>query len=120
MSLRKPTQMRRRTVLQNPGRIIVHPEKGAAVSAVRHVTIMLPASPVVHLAIGPYHELPGDIDGVDDAGSLPDDIAQGRVYQWPQADPDHDLCLDIRADQHISAFSTDGLAFVSVIIEYKD
>lgn len=104
--------------MQNPARKVVAKETGAGKGACRRVTLILPASPAVGMAMSPYEPLEGDINGVDNVGGTGVDIAEGRNFQWASLDPDHDLCFLITAEQEISLIAESENARVTVIIEY--
>lgn len=115
--LRKPTQIKRRTVTR-VGREIV-PIEASDVNLVRRVTIFTPPTPPVYFAIGPQEVIEGDLEGVDDAGSLPEDIGKDRSFQWAPI-LGSGVPFLIRADQHVSAVAENGVATLSVIIEYLE
>jgi hypothetical protein len=133
MALRKPTQLLRRTVTMTgrqvfaPGgelvgttHTILGPEQGARPGDVRRVTVILPETPGVSIALGPQFPLNDgtDIEGIDNSGGTPEDIANSRGYQWAQPDAGRDYTVELMADQWISAKSEDGIAKVSLIVEY--
>lgn len=115
--LRKPTQFKRRTVTQT-GRIILYPEPDVPDNAVRHVEVTLPESPSCALVLGPQIPEDGDLRGVDDSGARPEDVAFGRPFQWPEPDAGKTYKFNIRADQWIAAMSVEGIAKVTVTVEY--
>ena len=115
-ALAKPTQWHRCTVDQL-GQVfhkqreqkldhIVPPDKTIRDDeVVRRVTIALPHSPRVYVAI--------DAD--------PEDVARGRAsYQWPGPPSGRTICLMLRASQRIACMADEGTADVSVIIEYLE
>ncbi len=115
--LRKPTQLKRRTVTRT-GREIV-PIEGGDANLLRRVTIFVPASPTVYFAIGPQESIEGDLKGVDNAGADTDDIGRDRSFQWA---PLNNIGVPflIRADQHVSASAANDLAVMGVLIEYLE
>lgn len=122
MKLRKDTKWRRTTVDQT-GRIIESPEQDAPHdNCCREVTIVLPESPPVSLALGPHpKEIDrgrGELEGIDNAGATPEDIAEGRAYQWPEPDAGRDYTFRLRPHQWIAAMATEGIAKISVLVEY--
>jgi hypothetical protein len=117
MGLRKPTQMKRRTV-DTTGRVIVPTEPGVPVTSVRRVHIVVPEQPQIFLCVAPQEHWEGDIAGVDDSGTTPSAIAHGRTFQWPEVDGGAVYKFKIRADQTISAMCDRGLASLTVICEY--
>jgi hypothetical protein len=138
MKLRKHTEWKRRTVDQT-GRIILPPEYDAPdAMALRHVQLILPDSPQVAVAIGPTPQFTGttmedlklylenlqakgDILGIDDVGSTPDDIADGRPFQWPEPQGGATYYgFHLAAGQWLAAMAIEGFAKVSMIVEYVD
>lgn len=115
--LRKPTQMKRRTVTQ-VARVILGPEKGAGEGAIRHVTVSLPENPGVAMVIGPQESLPSDICGIDDSGATPEDVAFSRAFQWPEPDAGRDHCFNLLPNQWVAAMALEGLAKIAIIVEY--
>ena len=142
--MRKPTQMRRRTVTD--AKRIVHPEPGASGRRVT-VTCASGNAPRVALAVFPYVEMPGDDPDVDDVGSFnrmdnppsanaqgsptgdgtivspgsPDDYGRaGRTYTMPVFDVAMlDICVELTDDQWIEAQAVDsGWALLVVTVEY--
>ena len=121
MSLRKDTELRRRTV-DTTGKVIVGPEKDADSTAVRCVQVVIPESVEVSIAIGPQ-QLPDDgtaVKGVDDAGAYPADIAEGRIYQWPEPDAGNTYSFRIRAGQWVAAMAKESYTLLTVIVEYEE
>ena len=120
MGLRKGSEIKRRTVTE-VGRVIVHPEEGAAANAVRRVTVILPESPPVALALGPMElSSSADLPGIDNAGARPEDVAEGRAFQWPEPDAGQEICIHVLPHQWFAAISTMGFAKVTVLVEYLD
>lgn len=134
MGLRKHTQIVRRSVsmtgrtvydldgtVAGSTHVIVGPEQDApSPSAIRRITVSVPESPTVYLALGPQITLGDgtDLAGVDDAGATPEDIANSRDYQWPTPDAGRDFVFEILPDQWLAAKSSDGVADLTVVIEY--
>lgn len=100
------------------GRTILFPETGAPKGSLRRVIITLPENPQVGLAVGPYIALEGDINGIDNAGATPQDIADTRVYQWPEPDAGRDYEINLLPHQWIAAISHEGIAKVTMLVEY--
>jgi len=118
--LRKLTQTRRRLVTER-GRVILGPEEGAASEMlVRRVTLSIPETPAIAVAIGPYEALGTDLHGLDDVGTTPRDIAHGRPHHWCPLDGGRDYLFEILAPQHISVMAFEGQAKIGMIVEYLE
>lgn len=118
--LYKPTESYRRTTLPT-GRTLLYTEDGAPLHSFRRVMVMLPESPGVSIVVGPYDKWrnPSDIDGIDNAGALPADIADGRYYQWPEPSSSGEvLKLHLTPSNWLAAMSREGIAHVALIVEY--
>jgi len=118
--LRKGSELKRRTVLTT-GRVILFPETDAPPGSYREVVLTLPEDAVVSVAIGPQRlSDPADLRGVDDAGATPEDIAEGRYFQWPQPAPGVVHKFRLLPEQWIAAMSQDGIADTTLYIEYLE
>jgi hypothetical protein len=118
--LYKPTEMKRRTVPPT-GRVLLHAAPDAPELSHRRVLILMPTSPGVSLVVGPNDKLtdPSDIPGIDDSGADPEDIAEGRFYQWPEAAGAGEIIkIHLAPENWISAMSREGMANVALVVEY--
>lgn len=122
-TLRRNTELLRRTVSQTP-RVIVGPETGALETAERCIEVHVPEGVTIALAIGPHPEAvktdpeQGAVHGVDDAGARPSDITDGRVHQWPELSGGQSYTFTIRAGQWLTAAAHEGLAHLAVSVQY--
>jgi hypothetical protein len=124
MRLRKDTRWRRVSV-DETGRVIEYPETDAPDgNCCREVTVVLPENPPVGLALGPQpmevDKARGELEGIDNAGATPEDIANGRGYQWPEPDSGRDYTFQIRPRQWIAAMAKEGVAHVSILVTYPE
>lgn len=122
MHLFRPTETKRRTTMPT-GRVLLHPIAGqpdVSPGSYRRILIVLPESPAVSIAIGPMRLTDAsDIVGIDDAGAYPEDIADGREYQWPAPLSAGGIVkIHLMPEQWISAMSHDGIAEVTLYVEY--
>lgn len=117
MKLRKPTVIKRRTIGPT-GRVVVPPEPDAPPGGVRRVQLVLPHNPEVYVAIEPSEPWEGDLPGVDDAGTRPEDVAYGRVHQFPWLLGGWVYKFCLRPEQALVALTERNYAMVTVICEY--
>jgi hypothetical protein len=102
------------------GRVILFPEEGAPAGSTRKVVVTLPENPSVSLVIGPMRLTDGaDVRGIDDAGATPQDIAEGRYFQWPSPAPTTRQEYELLPNQWLAALSQDGIADVTLYVEYR-
>lgn len=117
--IRKGSELKRRTVMPT-GRVILSPELSAPDGSYRKVVVTLPENPQVSLVIGPMTlSDPADLKGVDDAGATPQDIAEGRFFQWPEPSSQTRQQYTLLPHQWLAAMSTDGIAGITVYVEYR-
>jgi hypothetical protein len=113
---RKPTESDRVTVVQE-FRTLIGPELGAEPGACRKITLMTPASPQVNFVLTPYtlRALMGD-----DVTVINDPRALG-LNQYFKAAPltiASTIHFEITAEQSIIASCTEGVALMSMVVEY--